>query len=55
MDPTQTRATIVTLLEQALKSAEAIDDGATVYLIERALDEARSRAMSSVAAADPLH
>jgi hypothetical protein len=27
MDPPQTRATIVTLLEQALKSAEAIDDG----------------------------
>jgi hypothetical protein len=55
MDPTQTRATIVTLLEQALKSAEVIDDGTTAYLIERALDEARSRAVSSVIAAGPLH
>jgi hypothetical protein len=55
MDRTQTRAAIVAFLESALKFAEEIDDSTTAYLIERALDEARSWGFSSVSAGDPTH
>jgi hypothetical protein len=54
MDRRQTRAAIITFLESALKFAEGVEDSTTAYLIERALDEARSRAASSVTA-DPTH
>jgi DNA-binding ferritin-like protein len=37
------RGQIIEHLEQALALAEEIGDGDTVYLIERVLDEARSR------------
>jgi hypothetical protein len=35
--------TLIRCLEDALALAEQLDDGMTEYLIERALDEARSR------------
>jgi hypothetical protein len=38
------------LLQRALELAEEIEDGATAYLIERALDEVRSETFSSVPA-----
>jgi hypothetical protein len=37
------RGQIIRLLEQAFALADELDDGATGYLIERALDEARAR------------
>jgi DNA-binding ferritin-like protein len=37
------RGQIIKLLEQALALADELGDGNTGYLIERALDEARSR------------
>jgi hypothetical protein len=43
MNQTQTRAAIMAFLEDALKLAEQIEDSATAYLIERALDEARAQ------------
>jgi len=42
---------MIAYLEGALEFAEKIDDGATAYLIERALDEARSRGASQAEAA----
>ena len=55
MDRTQARAAIVTYLESALKLAEEIDDSTTIYLIERALDEARSQRISTMPRTDPTH
>jgi hypothetical protein len=55
MDRMQTRAAIVIFLDSALKLAEEIDDGATTYLIEHALDEARSQSFSGVPHVDPTH
>jgi hypothetical protein len=55
MDRTQTRTAIITFLESALKFAEEINDTTTAYLIERALDEARSQGFSSVSAGGPTH
>jgi hypothetical protein len=46
MDQTQTRATIIAFLERALEFAGEINDSTTAYLIERALDEARSQQLS---------
>ncbi len=37
------RGKMIKLLEDALMLADDLDDGTTGYLIERALDEARSR------------
>ena len=37
------RGKVIKLLEDALTLAEDMDDGTTAYLIERALDEARSQ------------
>jgi hypothetical protein len=37
------RGELVRLLEEALALAEALGDGGTAYLIERALDEARAQ------------
>lgn len=42
-DEAEKRGQIIQLLEEALTLADEIDDGNTGYLIERALDEARSR------------
>jgi hypothetical protein len=55
MDSMQTRTAVVTFLESALKLAEEIEDSATAYLIERALDEARGQAFSSVPRTDSTH
>jgi hypothetical protein len=41
-EPTM-RGELVRILEQALAAAEDLRDGATAYLIERALDEARAQ------------
>jgi hypothetical protein len=43
IDSARKRGEIIKHLEEALALADEIDDGATGYLIERALDEARSR------------
>lgn len=43
-DDAEKRGEIVRLLEEASALAEAIEDGETGYLIERALDAARARA-----------
>ncbi len=43
MDDADKRGTIIRHLEDALALADELEDGATGYLIERALDEARSR------------
>ena len=37
------RGRLIALLEQAMELAEEIEDANTAYLIERALDEARSQ------------
>jgi DNA-binding ferritin-like protein len=37
------RGTLIKLLENAMELAEDLEDGTTAYLIERALDEARSQ------------
>jgi hypothetical protein len=43
IDSAQKRGEIIKHLENALALADELEDGATGYLIERALDEARSR------------
>jgi hypothetical protein len=43
MDSAEKRGRLIRCLEDALVLAEQLDDGLTEYLIERALDEARSR------------
>jgi hypothetical protein len=43
IDPAQKRGEIIKHLENALALADELEDGATGYLIKRALDEARSR------------
>jgi hypothetical protein len=55
MDATQKRTAIIVYLEGALEFAEQIEDGTTAYLIERALDEVRSRQFSSLPHVDELH
>jgi hypothetical protein len=55
MDRNRTRDTIISFLERALEIAEEVEDDATAYLIERALDEVRSQGFSSVPAAAPPH
>jgi DNA-binding ferritin-like protein len=42
-DVAETRGKLIRHLEEALALADEIGDAATGYLIERALDEARSR------------
>jgi hypothetical protein len=54
-DAAQTHEAIVAYLESALKFAEEIEDGAAAYLIEQALDEARSGTFSSVRTDVPMH
>jgi hypothetical protein len=39
----QARGNLIRILEQALAAAEELEDGATAYLIERALDEVRAQ------------
>jgi hypothetical protein len=48
MDIDQQRAVLVSYLEGALELAEKLYEPTAAYLIERALDEARSRAVSSI-------
>jgi hypothetical protein len=55
MDRMQIRTAIIAFLESALKFAEDIDDSTTAYLIERALDEARSQGFSSMPPAEASH
>jgi hypothetical protein len=55
MDATQARATMIAYLEGALDFADQIKDATTGYLIERALDEARSKQFSSLPPAGELH
>jgi hypothetical protein len=43
IDSARKRDEIIKHLEDALALADELQDGATGYLIERALDEARSR------------
>jgi hypothetical protein len=43
MDESKRRGDLIRVLEQALFIAEELRDGTTEYLVERALDEARSR------------
>lgn len=42
-DTAEERGRLIGLLEQAMELAEKMEDGNTAYLIERALDEARSQ------------
>jgi len=55
MNPTQMHVAMISFLEGALACANDLEDNATGYLIERALDEARSRQFSGVPAARELH
>jgi hypothetical protein len=55
MDATQKRTAIIAYLEGALEFAEQIEDETTSYLIERALDEARSKQFSSIPPVDEVH
>ena len=48
MDITQQRLAMIAQLEGALQLAERLKEPVTAYLIERALDEARSARFSSV-------
>jgi hypothetical protein len=43
IDSAQKRGNLIKHLEDALALADEIEDGQTGFLIERALDEARSR------------
>jgi hypothetical protein len=43
IDPAQKRGELIRHLEDALALADEIQDGQTGFLIEHALDEARSR------------
>jgi hypothetical protein len=49
IDAAQTRGQIIRHLEDALALADELEDGTTGFLIERALDEARSRQFKPVA------
>lgn len=42
------RAAMIAYLEGALEFAEKLEEPTTVYLIERALDEARNKAISGI-------
>jgi hypothetical protein len=55
MDTAQTRAAMIAHLERAFEYAEEIKDGSTAYLIERAIDEARSQLISSPPTAGELN
>jgi hypothetical protein len=48
MDKAQQRLAMIAQLEGALKLAECLNEPIAAYLIERALDEARSKCFSSV-------
>jgi hypothetical protein len=48
VDGTRARMAIVAYLEGAARLAEALDDGTLEYLIERALDQARSSQVTAV-------
>jgi hypothetical protein len=50
MDTALQRAAMIAYLEGALEFAEKLGEPTTAYLIERALDEARSKAVSSISA-----
>jgi hypothetical protein len=43
IDSAQKRGELIRHLEDAMALADELEDGATGFLIERALDEARSR------------
>jgi hypothetical protein len=43
IDAAETRGRLIRHLEDAAAIADELKDGTTVYLIERALDEARSK------------
>jgi len=55
MNANQMRVALIAFLEGALNCAEDLEDSSTIYLIERALDEVRSRQFSAVPAAQPLN
>jgi hypothetical protein len=55
MNAVQMRVAMIGLLAGALECAEDLEDASTAYLIERALDEARSRQFSEIAISEPLH
>lgn len=48
MDPAQQRVAMLAQLEAALDLAERLEEPTLAYLIERALDEARSRSISGI-------
>jgi glutamate mutase epsilon subunit len=48
IDAAEKRGQIIRYLEDALALADELQDGHTGYLIERALDEARSRQFKPV-------
>jgi DNA-binding ferritin-like protein len=43
IEPAEKRGDIIKHLEEAMAIADELEDGATGYLIERALDEARAQ------------
>jgi hypothetical protein len=49
IDDAEKRGQLILHLEDALALADEIQDGQTGYLIERALDEARSRQFKPIA------
>jgi hypothetical protein len=49
IDSAEKRGQLIRCLEDALALAEQLDDGTTEYLVERALDEARSRQFTPAA------
>ena len=55
MEATQSRAVMIAYLEGALAFAEEIKESTTAYLIERALDEARSKQFSGLSPIEELH
>jgi hypothetical protein len=55
MGPAQMRAAMIAYLEGAFEFAEKINNGTTAYLIERALDEARSQQISSMPPPGEVH
>jgi hypothetical protein len=55
VDTNQTRALVVLYLEAALEFVQRIDEPSTAYLIERALDEARSKQFSELPNIEELH
>jgi hypothetical protein len=50
MDIALQRAAMIAYLEGALEFAEKLEEPTTAYLIERALDEARGKAVSGIPA-----